>query len=584
MWVAAAAFVTAACGWRLSAKEPSAADAKWEPEIQKFEAADRASPPPKGAVLFVGSSSFRLWATLAEDFSGIPVINRGFGGSEMEYLVRYADRIILPYGPRAVVVYAGDNDLAKGKAPERVLAEYRALVEKIRAAMPDVPIGFVAVKASIKRWPMADKIRSLNAAVAEYSAGQKGLFFVDVFTPMLGADGTPRKELFVKDGLHLSREGYALWAALIRSEMMGFLCVGRMSHGAEDISGLLSPIRERHGMPGMAGAIVTSGGLEAVGWCGVRKRGAAAPVTGDDLWHLGSCTKAMTATLVGLLVEKGKLRWDSTVSEIFPRMAGDFHEGFRPVTVAQVLSHRAGLPENLKWGRFSGEDGIPKKRLAVLREAFGSAPSYGPGSKTQYSNVGYVIAGAAIENVTGDAWEKIIREWLFVPLGMGSAGFGGLGTPGEIDQPWGHRADGAPVPKNGSANDNVPVMGPAGRVHCTIQDWAKFVADQLRGARGRDGVLKAATYRELQEPGRTDDKAKGWLVLERPWGGGRVLHHAGSNTMNYANVWIAPARDFAVMVCVNQGGDAAFKATDEAVGALIGRIGQRAKVKGQNHR
>mgnify|MGYP001162896097 CR=1 FL=1 len=219
MWVAAAAFVTAACGWRLSAKEPVAADTKWEPEIQKFEAADRASPPPKGAVLFVGSSSFRLWATLAEDFSGIPVINRGFGGSEMEYLVRYADRIILPYGPRAVVVYAGDNDLAKGKAPERVLAEYRALVEKIRAAMPDVPIGFVAVKASIKRWPMADKIRSLNAAVAEYSAGQKGLFFVDVFTPMLGADGTPRKELFVKDGLRLSREGYALWASLIRPEI-----------------------------------------------------------------------------------------------------------------------------------------------------------------------------------------------------------------------------------------------------------------------------------------------------------------------------------------------------------------------------
>lgn len=198
------------------AKEPAASESKWEPEIRKFEEADRLSPPPKAAVLFVGSSSFRMWKTMAEDFAGIPVINRGFGGSEMEYLVRYADRIILPYEPRAVLVYAGDNDLAKGKEPERVLAEYRALVGKVRARMPDVPIGFVAVKASIKRWAIADKIRALNAAVAAYSAGEKGQFFVDVFTPMLGPDGSPRKDLFLEDGLHLNREGYALWASLIR--------------------------------------------------------------------------------------------------------------------------------------------------------------------------------------------------------------------------------------------------------------------------------------------------------------------------------------------------------------------------------
>lgn len=195
---------------------PAPAESKWEPEIRKFEQADRVSPPPKGAVLFVGSSSFRLWKTLGEDFEGIPVINRGFGGSEMEYVVRYADRIILPYEPRVVLVYAGDNDIARGKAPERVLEEYRALVGKIREKMPDVPIGYVSVKASIKRWPLADKIKALNAAIAAYSAAEKGLFFVDVFAPMLGADGMPRKELFVADGLHLTHEGYLLWASLIR--------------------------------------------------------------------------------------------------------------------------------------------------------------------------------------------------------------------------------------------------------------------------------------------------------------------------------------------------------------------------------
>lgn len=219
-WLAVAWLLVAAWSSPMAlAKAPVATESKWEPEIKRFEEADRISPPPKRAVLFVGSSSFRMWKTLAEDFAGIPVINRGFGGSEMEYLVRYADRIILPYEPRVVLVYAGDNDLANTRAPkepERVLAEYKALVGKIRAKLPDVPIGYVAVKASIKRWAIADKIRALNAAIAEYSAGEKGLFFVDVFTPMLGADGAPRRELFLEDGLHMNREGYALWTSLIR--------------------------------------------------------------------------------------------------------------------------------------------------------------------------------------------------------------------------------------------------------------------------------------------------------------------------------------------------------------------------------
>lgn len=365
---------------------------------------------------------------------------------------------------------------------------------------------------------------------------------------------------------------------------VGACSCGSWAAGAEDIGAILSPIRARHDMPAMAGAIVTSRGLEAVGWTGVRKRGETVAVTGEDMWHLGSCTKAMTATAVGVLVEGGKLRWDSTVADIFPDMAEDFHEGFRSVAVAQLLSHRAGLPKDLNWGRFAGEGDLPAKRLAVLREALGAEPAYRSGSDARYSNAGYVVVGAVIERLAGEAWETVIRGSVFVPLGMSSASFGGMGTPGQIDQPWGHRADGTPVPKNGSANDNVPVMGPAGRVHCTIQDWARFVAEHLRGARGEDGLLKAATYGVLHAPQAGGDMAMGWLVTERPWGGGRVLNHTGSNTMNYANVWVAPAKDFAVLICVNQGGDKAFKATDEATGALIRWIGQRSKVEGQSHK
>ena len=132
---------------------------------------------------------------------------------------------------------------------------------------------------------------------------------------------------------------------------------------------------------------------------------------------------------------------------------------------------------------------------------------------------------------------------------------------------------------NGPSVDNPPVMGPAGRVHCTLQAWAKYVADQLGGAQEAPSLLKASSYRTLHTPHFAGDYALGWIVTKRDWAGGLALHHAGSNTMNYANVWIAPKRDFAVLVCVNQGGDAAFKATDAAASALIAHYSTLAHAK-----
>lgn len=189
--------------------------AQWEPEIQKFEAADRQSPPAPGGVVFVGSSTIRMWATLAQDFPGVPVLNRGFGGSQLADAVHFADRIVIPYRPRLVMVYSGDNDLNAGKSPERVLADYRALVEKIHAALPQTRIGFLSIKPSPSRWKLAAEMKEANALVKAYSATDPRLFYVDTFTPMLRPDGSPRTELFREDMLHMNSQGYALWKSIV---------------------------------------------------------------------------------------------------------------------------------------------------------------------------------------------------------------------------------------------------------------------------------------------------------------------------------------------------------------------------------
>jgi lysophospholipase L1-like esterase len=194
---------------------------RWEPDIRKFEDADRTSPPPAGAVLFVGSSSIVKWTSLAQDFPDLKTIRRGFGGSELSDTLYYADRIILPYRPSTVVVYAGDNDLANGRLPEAVFMDYLALVRKIHRALPETRIAFIAVKPSLKRWNLIEQVRRTNELVRTRAASDPRLMFIDIATPMLGTDGKPRPELFVNDGLHLSPEGYALWTRVVGAALRG---------------------------------------------------------------------------------------------------------------------------------------------------------------------------------------------------------------------------------------------------------------------------------------------------------------------------------------------------------------------------
>ena len=338
--------------------------------------------------------------------------------------------------------------------------------------------------------------------------------------------------------------------------------------GNAGVTNILVRVIEKHRVPAIAAAVVTSDGLKLVGVAGRRKTGSDILVTLEDKWHLGSDGKAMTAVLAARLVEQGRLKWDTTVGEIFPELASTFQAEAARITLMQLLSHRAGLRANPNLRTYGGADGR-KERLRLVNDELSRAPSHTPGTHYEYSNLGYAIVGAMVEKLTGRTWEESMREQVFEPLGMKSAGFGGTGTPGKIDQPWGHTARGQPVPRNGATMDNPPVLGPAGRIHCTIQDWAKFIADQLRGARGQAALLKPETYRALHTPPAGADYALGWGVRERDWGGGAVLQHVGDNTMNCANVWVAPRRDFAVLACLNHSGDKAFMASDDAIGALI---------------
>jgi lysophospholipase L1-like esterase len=188
---------------------------QWEPDIAGFETADRTNPPRAGSVVFVGSSSIRMWETLASDFPGLPVLNRGFGGSELGDVVRFADRIVVPYKPRVVVLYAGDNDLAAGKTPAQVLAEFQSFVAIIHRELPGSRVAFVAIKPSIARVNIIDKMRAANQLIRDYIRTDDKLVYVDVFTPMLDESGRPRRELFLEDGLHMNAKGYAIWRDLV---------------------------------------------------------------------------------------------------------------------------------------------------------------------------------------------------------------------------------------------------------------------------------------------------------------------------------------------------------------------------------
>ena len=194
----------------------SAQESQWEDSIAAFAAADRQQAPQPGGVVFVGSSSIRLWRDLKTQLHAKrSIINRGFGGAKLSDCTKYVDRVVLPYKPRLVVVYAGDNDLAAGREPKDVLKEFVRFVARVRQALPETPIHYISIKPSPARAFLLPKVRETNNLIRQFASEGGNLEFIDVFTPMLDADGKPRPELFQTDRLHLNAAGYELWATII---------------------------------------------------------------------------------------------------------------------------------------------------------------------------------------------------------------------------------------------------------------------------------------------------------------------------------------------------------------------------------
>jgi lysophospholipase L1-like esterase len=203
-------------------RQPSKALDYYDDTIEAFGEEDRRTPPAPGTVVFVGSSSIRRWGSLSEDMAPLPVINRGFGGSQMSHVIRYVDRIVTPYDAGAIVLYEGDNDLMEGssKTPESVAADFQELVGRIRAKRPAVPIYFLSIKPSTSRWPQWPAMARANALIEKICSSDSGLGYIDVASPMLGPDGEPRGDIFLVDGLHMNAAGYAIWTQAIKPVLM----------------------------------------------------------------------------------------------------------------------------------------------------------------------------------------------------------------------------------------------------------------------------------------------------------------------------------------------------------------------------
>jgi CubicO group peptidase (beta-lactamase class C family) len=314
--------------------------------------------------------------------------------------------------------------------------------------------------------------------------------------------------------------------------------------------------------PGMIAALISSESVIAIGSAGVRKVGSDVPITCNDLVHLGSCTKAMTGTMLATLVAEGKLNWEMKLIEAIPELKKTIHPDYQNITLWQLLTHRAGIPLNpVDWEAHNTKE-IKERRLAILKDNLSSPPAIKLG-EFNYSNFGYMIAACMAERITGSSWESLMQKRLFDPLGMTSAGFGEPDKRKSIDQPWGHeKFSGKWRP---SDSYDAEAIGPAGEVHCSIEDWARFLSLQLAD---KNPILERQYLNKLIEP--VGYYAGGWGVIEeQPWAKGTVLTHNGSNGIWYATVMVAPKLDRAFVVVSNSRD---FISTSDTCGKMLAKL------------
>jgi CubicO group peptidase (beta-lactamase class C family) len=330
-------------------------------------------------------------------------------------------------------------------------------------------------------------------------------------------------------------------------------------------------------LPALGGAIVTQDTVLALDAVGRRRASSSTPVTATDKFHLGSNTKAMTAGLVAKLVDQGLLSWDMRLQEALPDLAEEMRSEYRDCTIVDLLSHGARLPRDPQAGRGYQDPATAERREAV-RWGITQPPATEEGGFS-YSNLGYIVAGYIAERHADQVFEELMRERLFTPMGMASAGFGAMGTPGEEDQPWQHYTDDqgqlVEVPPGPHA-DNPPAYSPAGRAHMSLGDWAKYLQAVLKAERGESTLWSQASAVKLTSPygpwgsqQGNDSIALGWLITRRHWPPGRILVHDGSNGKSYSSASVALDAGFAVMVVTNQGGYVARNVVASAKNRLV---------------
>lgn len=317
------------------------------------------------------------------------------------------------------------------------------------------------------------------------------------------------------------------------------------SKKSDSIHQILTEVVNESEAPGMIATIISNDGIIAIGSAGERKIGSGITFTNNDVVHLGSCTKAMTATMIATLVAEGKLHWDTKLIEAIPELENKIHTDYYNITLWQLLTHRAGIPKNARdEGAFRSKE-IKARRLAILEDNL-KTPATHEIDAFYYSNFGYVIAACMAEQITDLSWEVLMKQRLFDPLGMSTAGFGNPNKNKSTDQPWGHSKQVWKWwPSEAYYNEAI---GPAGRVYCNVNDWAKFISLWLTS---ENAILERKFLDKLIEPVGDHFYAGGWGVAKYEWAKGITLNHNGSNEIWYAAVLIAPNLNRAFVVASN---------------------------------
>jgi len=339
-------------------------------------------------------------------------------------------------------------------------------------------------------------------------------------------------------------------------------------------------VRERHDVPALGAIVVLNGMIADQAVDGLRAVELGADVTLDDKWHIGSITKAMTGTLAAILVEQSVLSWDTTPADVWPAWAGTMQPQYRDVTIVHLLAHQSGLPDDVTLipSITKIEDGAPstlvEKRLIWAEELLNLAPANGVGGYL-YSNAGYLVVGAMLETVTGMPWETLMDDNIFGPLGMRSTGYGAPGGAGQVDQPLGHVEENGRLVSvaPGPGADNPKSVGPAGTVHTTLSDYARYMFAHIEGELGMPGLVSAASFQFLHAPVGSHSYALGWdNDLSQPWSNGPLLVHQGSNLKWLASVGLVPGLNAGVLIVSNAANDDTVDAMDEMARQVVDRV------------